>query len=678
MSHHRSSTRRSSRPQAGDIAFALAFAFALLGAHRPAFADEDVDLAALPIEQLMALEVTTASKFTQKISDAPSAVSVVTAADIRAFGWRTLADILRSMRGLYVSYDRNYSYLGARGFLRPGDYNSRFLLLVDGYRLNDSVYDQGMIGTEFILDVDLIDRVEFVPGPGSSIYGANAFFGVINVITKNGRDFGGARVALDAGSFGAVKGRASYGWRDAGGLDVLLSTTAFNTRGQDLYYPEFDTADNNNGLARNLDYDRGRSVFVKLSWGAWTASLTHSERKKGVPTGSFSQAFDDPRSYTLDTQTFLDVAYRRVDGDSEWNANVYVAHSGYDGDYPYDRNADLINRDGSRADWLGGELRWVSTRFDRHKIVAGIEYQHDERRDQYNYDVDAQGIRQTLLDDHREGTRLGVYLQDEITLRDNLLLNVGVRHDHNSETGGVWNPRLALIWKLRPSTIVKALYGSAFRPPNAYEEYYAVNTAGGQKANTALRPERIRTRELVLEHHCSQQSRATVSLFHNTVSDLITQTVDPVDDLLVYRNLSRTVARGIEFEYERIWPSGSKLRTSYTLQRATDDMTGEWLANSPRQVGKLNLSRPFLRNGWLTGLEVQYVGARRTLAGETAGYGVVNWSFYLANVAPHVDVTFGAYNLLDRRYADPGGSEHVQDMLPQDGRNYRVKLIYRL
>lgn len=238
------------------------------------------ELAEMPFEQLLSLEVYSASRFAQKLSDAPSNVTVVTAADIRAYGWRTLADILGSIRGLHTSYDRSYSYLGARGFLRPGDYNTRFLLLIDGNRSNDGVYDQAGIGTEFGIDVDLIERVEFVPGPGSSIYGANAFFGVINVITRRGRDLAGPRVALEAGSHGMRGGRASYGARGEQGAEWLLAVSSMRERGQDLYFPQFDGAGGSDGVARGLDHDRGRMLLIKGSAGDLSVSLLHSERVK--------------------------------------------------------------------------------------------------------------------------------------------------------------------------------------------------------------------------------------------------------------------------------------------------------------------------------------------------------------------------------------------------------------
>lgn len=104
--------------------------------------------------------VTSASRFEQSLSEAPSAVTVLTSQEIREYGWRTLGEAPASIPGLYVSSDRNYAYLGARGFLRPGDYDSRFLLLVDGVRSNDNQYDQAAIGTDALLDMALVERIE--------------------------------------------------------------------------------------------------------------------------------------------------------------------------------------------------------------------------------------------------------------------------------------------------------------------------------------------------------------------------------------------------------------------------------------------------------------------------------------------------------------------------------------
>jgi outer membrane receptor for ferrienterochelin and colicin len=134
------------------------------------------DLTQLSLEELLNVRVYAASKHLESVNDAPSSITIVTAEEIQEYGYRTLADILERVRGFYITYDRYLSYVGVRGFGRLGDWNSRVLLLIDGNRINENVLGQALLGTEFPLDVDLIQRVEIVRGPSSSLYGAEAFF----------------------------------------------------------------------------------------------------------------------------------------------------------------------------------------------------------------------------------------------------------------------------------------------------------------------------------------------------------------------------------------------------------------------------------------------------------------------------------------------------------------------
>lgn len=270
------------------------------------------DLTQLSIEQLLDTAVYTASRFSQKGSNAPSSVSVITAADIRTFGYRTLADILRSVRGMYVTYDRAYNYVGVRGFARPGDYNSRLLVMVDGYRVNDPVFDTGYIGSEFVLDVDLIERVEIVRGPSSSVYGSNAFFGVVNVITRTAQDLNGAEVSAEVGSFGTKEARASFGHRYENGLEAVVSVTGSDSNGPSLFFPEFNDPATNNGFTRGTDFDRHSSIFAKLSFSGFTLETGTSRRNNGIPTGYTGTVFNDPRNRIVDDQSFVSLGYYRA------------------------------------------------------------------------------------------------------------------------------------------------------------------------------------------------------------------------------------------------------------------------------------------------------------------------------------------------------------------------------
>src|SRR5687767_52272 len=144
------------------------------------------DMEVPSLESLMETTVTSASKYTQRQDETAAAVTVITRSQIKAFGWRTLDQALASLPGIHITYDRQYSYLGTRGFGLPGDFNTRVLLAINGNRANDVVYDAALLGREFPVDMDLVERIEFIAGPGGAVYGQNAMFGVINVITRNG------------------------------------------------------------------------------------------------------------------------------------------------------------------------------------------------------------------------------------------------------------------------------------------------------------------------------------------------------------------------------------------------------------------------------------------------------------------------------------------------------------
>ena len=142
------------------------------------------DLTALPLEALLQRDFISASRLARQVSDAPSAVAIVTADDIRAYGYRTLAEVIASMRGLYVTDERRYQYMGGRGFGDAEDYAGRVMLLVDGYAVQDNLFDQAFIDESGLIDLELVERVEYVPGTGSVTYGNNALLGIINVVTK--------------------------------------------------------------------------------------------------------------------------------------------------------------------------------------------------------------------------------------------------------------------------------------------------------------------------------------------------------------------------------------------------------------------------------------------------------------------------------------------------------------
>jgi outer membrane receptor protein involved in Fe transport len=630
------------------------------------------DLASMPLEALMQVKVRTATLFSQSVADAPAAVVVLTAKDIQAFGWRTLGDALASLPGLYTSYDRTYQYLGGGGFQRPGDYNSRFLLLIDGMRVNDAVYDQAPIGDDFPLDMDLVERIEYVPGPGSAVYGSNALFGVVNVVTKQGSDIDGTQVAAAAGSFGEKRARATYGWHGANGADLVLSASSFVRNGQDLYYPEFDTPDQNNGVAQNLDYDRAQYLFAKFAYGDFKVSAGYGNRTKGDPAAPYQSLFNTPQS-TTDSHSFVNVKYSHaVTNGLELESQVYWERYDYHMDALYGPPV-FENIDGDKAIWYGADVHATLTSIPRNKLVVGASFMRDARRNQYNYNTDPYEL---LLNDQRSSDSVGIYAEDEIQLPWRFTLTAGLRVDRESVAGVNLSPRLALNYKPTNADTFKLIYGQAYRAPNAYELYYSLPGPGGQLGNTSLKAERITTMELVYDRAFGENAHGTVSLFQYDARDLITETPDPLSGVFVFQNVDQARARGVELAYEQNLGSIAKIRASYSWQLARDSATGAVLQNSPRHLGKLNVIVPLFRHAARMGAELRCESARLAEMGSAAGYCIGNVTIGSSRLVPHADVSFSIYNVTNKSYTDPAGPNFTQDVIPQQSRTFLLKLVY--
>jgi len=533
------------------------------------------------------------------------------------------------------------------------------------------------VGTAFILDVDLIDRVEVVRGPSSSLYGNSAFFAVVNVITRRGRDLKGVEVAAEAGSHESWRGRVSYGERLPGGLEMLLSGTRFESDGNGrLYYPEFDSPNTNNGIAEDVERDEFGSLFARFSLLDFTLEGAYVEREKSLPTAPYATVFNDPRTGGDSRQAYSRLSYEhRFAG--QWDIQAAVSYNLFhsDGDYVYDYSEDatpflVVNRDEFRGEWWGGEFQISKRLLDRHNLVFGGEFQNNFRQDQKNSDLDV------YLDTRNDSDNWGLYLQDEVQLRDDLIFSLGARYDHYDSFGGTTNPRLALIYNPLAQTTVKLLYGEAFRAPNAFEQHYHDSLAT-QKPNPNLQPEKIKTYELVVEQYLGEHLRAVASGFYYEIDDLINLTLDPADDLLVFGNLDEVEAKGVELELEGKWRRGLEGRISYSFQEAKDRKTDMLLSNSPKHLAKLNLVVPLIGDKLLFGIEEQYTSKRKTvLRNETGGYAVTNLTLFCRQMLPGLEASAGVYNLFDKKFSDPASLAHRQETIEQDGRIFRFKLTY--
>jgi len=608
--------------------------------------------------------VTGASRYEQDTREAPSSITIITAEEIQRFGYRTVGEALAHVRGFVVNDDRNYSYVGVRGFAVPGDYNSRVLVLVDGHRLNDGVFEAAAIGTDGEIDLRLVERIEIVRGPGSSLYGTSALFAVVNIVTRQPRWIHGVEASASDASYGTHRGNIAAGGRLAGGVEVMGFAGAYRSDGQDLTFPGL-------GTAFGADGDRYDRQFGKVVAGDFTFQAGRSWRQKQIPTGSYQTVFGDPRARTVDTRAFAFGRYHHGFATlSSVEATLSYDAYAYHGTYPY---ANGVFGDFARARWWSLEGQYVRPLGKRHRLVMGGEARWNTRQDQGGDNVDSGTV---VFRSHRAGVISAVFAQDEWRVVPGVLVSVGLRHDHYDTFGGTTNPRLAVVYDAHRWGTFKLLYGRAFRAPNAYELDYQ---DGGltTKAATFLQPERMESFEAVYEAVPTPGLRVTATAFHLSLQDLVTQVQDPADSLLVYRNVGRVQSHGMELETDIRLAEGTSAGASFTLQDGHNAVTGAELPNAPRYLATARISVPVMRDRLRASLAARYVGTQRTVMGAAVGGSTVSDLTLLSTLTPHVSATASIYNVFDARYANPGGSEQVAAVIPQNRRNARLSLQVR-
>jgi outer membrane receptor for ferrienterochelin and colicin len=634
------------------------------------------DLSAASLEELSNIQVYSASKHMQSTSDAPASVTVITSDEIQKYGYRTLADILESVRGFYITNDRDYSFVGVRGFGRLGDSNNRILVLIDGHRINDNVFGEPYLGTEFLIDVDLLERVEIIRGPSSSLYGADAFFAVINVVTRKPPQLKGLELSFAPASFGTYQGRATYGGQYRG-VDMLLSGTFYNSQGQTLFFPQFDSPVNNYGITRNTDYESYQHILATVSFHGFTLQGLFSARDKGVPTAYYGALFNDPRTQNFDYHQYFDLSYQHSIGE-KWDLTARTSYDQARLQAPVAYSTGLPNGSTTidtysfRGNWWDSEVKLSRTLLEKHKITLGTEITDNLRQDQGDYTA----LGNLFSADPASSLIWALYAQDEFAISHKLTLSAGLRYDHYSNFAGTTNPRLGLIYHLFHPTTLKLLYGTAFRAPEPFE----VTPDYGPffDDNLQLKPETIRSVEGIVEQAVGQHFTLSGSVFRNWIDGLISLETNPSDGHSVYENSEKVDATGVEVELDARLAGGLEGRASYSYTATVQSATQQVLANSPYQLGKLNLSLPLLQQRLFASLDAQYTSPVQTLGGNTvSGFSVFNVTLLGHTLGKHLDLSASVYNILDKKYFDPGRPEDVQDRIQQDGRNFRIKITSR-
>ena len=617
--------RKNFRPLAVVLACGL-----YLAAARAQSNAEVLDVTQRPFEELLNTEIITAAKLAHQISGAASAVSVVTAQDIRVYGYRTLDDILSSMRGLHLAHDYQYGYLGGRGYSDPGDYAGRITLLIDGYSAADNFFGQSFFGQDGFLDVELIDRVEYIPGGGSSDYGGGAFLGVVNIITKKGSDFNGTQVALDHASHNTQKQRVTWGQKYDNGAEVLLSASSYNSSGRDIVIGPAV------GTLGKVGEESSQRLFVKGSYQGWTLTSAVVQRPVGI--------LGAPGETATDTSGFTSLKF-----DTELSSKLKLSAHAYAGQYLYGANFGIDYPNDlqfSTGRWRGLNAKLVSTAFDQHTLVAGFEFRDDYRQ---SYIIN---FADWYVDTSRQ--TFSLYAYDDIALSSTLQFNLGLRHDRRNNDTSSTSPRAALIYTPQAGSVFKLSSGIAHMQP----------TADRESVGWPFRIEQVYTHELVWEQRLSPATRLTSSVYRY---DIDQRMQDSPND-------GKLFTKGAEFELEHLWPGGSQLRASYAWQQARnqDDLVP---VNSPKHNAKLNFTTPLIGERLRLGMELQYLGSRLGYDGlEVPSTTVTNLALTSKNWWPDWQFSLSLRNAFDSSYADVQTPGYVTSSFPRDGRNLWLQI----
>ncbi len=663
------------------LRFILIVIVCLGGFKQSAAQSEWHDIEEVSLTDLLDVHIETAAKHRQTIAQAPASITVVTADEMAIYGYETLAEALNHARGFYISNDRAYSFIGVRGFGRPADYNNRVLLLVNGLAINENIWGSSSYGRDFSNFIPgLIERVEVVRGPGSALYGTNAMFAVVNVITRD--SLAQEQISVQAGSFGQTGGSFVVGKRLPANGAVMMSCNLGRIDGQDLYFADYDDPITNNGVAEGIDWEEFGGFTLKANYKNFSFQALHNDRQKAVPTSAWDTNFNQATVYR-DQYHFAELKYRRPMGErNDLTARVYVNRYAYKGFYPYEESASRDKTDGR---WLGVETQWQSQLHPQVNIVTGLEYQRHFKGFYKYYDAES-----VYFDRDFRFSIASVYAQAEWQAHPKISIVAGLRHDEYSRAGSSTNPRLAFIYQARPGQTIKLLYGQAFRAPTIYEtEYY--DPVSGYVNNPRLKPEVIRTEEAVWEARWMDGLSSSAAVYQYRVKDLIDEV--PITDgdisLTQFQNLSRVETLGgdaeMRFQTNKRWAG----YVNYSYQQAKDKAADRILTNSPQHLWRAGAH--FSPLPYLTlAVEVNRESRRRTLADtHTKSFTQTDLTLStplrikktdrLSRLLNRLRFTAKVSNLLDEEIRLPGGSGNSQTDLAengisQDGRRFWVKL----
>ncbi len=655
--------------------------------------NQQTDLVGLRLEPLR--EVQAVSRLTEAIEDAPSSLSIIDGRELRAFGYPTIAEALRGVRGFYVSNDRAYVSAGARGIGEPGDYGNRLLVLSDGAVLNDDLLNSSYIGSDGRNDLGDVERIEIVRGPGSLLYGTGAFSGVVNLVPRY-RD-NPSSVFVSGGTYdnGVARARGGFHYNFSKDAGMWASVSASRSDG----LTETTDVSGSSQTAQSVDKFEAVGTAGSVFWKDLSAQWFYHRKQQQIPTGAAATVIGDDRSHYFDERAMGEVRWEpRFNEYVQLYLRAHANHYHFNGLYVVPGGDPPLGED-LYGSWFGGEARVVINPLKQLRIVAGGEVQHHPftalKGTELEADLETPTEDGVYLDEESSFTFGAPYALLEASPLEWLRVSAGIRFDIYTTFGAIAIPRGAVIFKPTKGGALKLMGGRAFRAPSIYEQFY--NDGGFSQAKAtdperglALQPESIVSGEVEYSQRFLEDWVA-LGAVHSSFVERIINTVEDESGPGVDRYANSDVPAftlGGEVELRREWRQGWMLAAYYGYQRAqylnpTDPALQDnpRLINAPQHLAGAKAVVPIVD-------EVASIGARATLEAprrislesdevtEPAAVVDLTLSGFAARYG--IRYTVGIYNLFGWEYLAPAAEAYGTNRNLQNGRTFlaEISLIY--
>jgi len=622
------------------------------------------ELFELSMDELLDIEVEIVTGNTQKLSHAPAVASVISAAEIKAMGVTEFSQVLGMIPGVYVYPDpvaRMDSHFSIRG-IQTAD-NSQVLILLDGH---DMTYvATGSTPQNFRMPVANISRIEVMRSPGSALYGADAFAGVINIITKQADEIDGSEAGWRQGSFNTQDIWLQHGASLDGEWNLAFSLETSSSGGDDGRIVQFNDEAygfvDSGALQTYYDYT---NTQVTLSNSDWRFKLWNWNLDK-AGNGQGAAQVVDPVGNDQSKLYLLDVNHEKKDLFVGWNLSSRFSFELVELDSqfvlyppvaPY--TDGIIGNPGAtqRKGVLSFRADYAALSGHRLLLGVGTKWVEVDPRETKNFATNAaEGVLQDVTGTQyafmgRETRTVNhIFLQDEWDVNDDWALTAGVRYDNYSDFGNTTNPRMAVVWKGLSQLTTKLVYGRAFRAPAFSELYFRNNPASIGNPNVSS--ESIDTYEAVLDYRPVAEFNLVLSIFRYYINDLIDRSFG-----VPAQNIGKQNGNG--FELEANWHVNSKLqlRSFYAFQHAEDGVTAEDVPNAPQQQFYASAHWGVLPQ-WFLGTQMKWIADRERAAGDPrpdiGDYTIIDATLKRRQLLPNMDFTFSVRNLFDENAREP-------------------------